>query len=87
MSRSLPERPSLEQLRKQAKDLLKAQRQGDASVCPVLRHLPRFAGASDEDVLKAGLVALGGATCAGPGVRLQELGGVDASRQEGAGRR
>jgi hypothetical protein len=55
MSRSLPERPNLEQLRKQAKDLLKAQRQGDASVCPVLRHLPRFAGSSDEDVLKARL--------------------------------
>lgn len=55
MSRSLPERPNLEQLRKQAKDLLKAQRQGDASVCPVLRRLSRFAGASDEDVLKARL--------------------------------
>ena len=55
MSRSLPERPNLEQLRKQAKNLLKAQRQGDISVCPILRHLTRFAGSSEEDILKARL--------------------------------
>ena len=55
MSRSLPERPNLEQLRKQAKNLLKAQKKGDASVCSVLRHLSRFAGSSDEEILKARL--------------------------------
>jgi len=55
MSRSLPPRPSLEQLRKQAKDLRKAQRQGDASVCPILRRLARFATAADDDILTAKL--------------------------------
>jgi hypothetical protein len=55
MSRSLPERPNLEQLRKQAKDLRKAHKQGNASVCRMLRHLSRFAGSSDADILKAGL--------------------------------
>jgi hypothetical protein len=53
MSLSLPDRPNLEQLRKQAKDLLKAHKQGDASACRILRHLGRFAAASDQDVLKA----------------------------------
>ncbi|MGO8703433.1 MAG: hypothetical protein ACLQVA_06410 [Candidatus Brocadiia bacterium] len=53
MSLSLPDRPNLEQLRKQAKDLLKAHRQGDASACRILRHLARFAAVSDPDVLKA----------------------------------
>jgi len=53
VSPSLPDRPNLEQLRKQAKDLLKAHRKGDASICPILRHLSRFAASSDEDVLKA----------------------------------
>jgi hypothetical protein len=55
MSRSLPERPNLEQLRKQAKDLFRAQKRGEVSVCPILRHLGRFAGSSDAGILKARL--------------------------------
>ncbi len=53
MSRSLPPNPSLEHLRKQAKDVLKAQRTGDAVGCQLLRGLHRFAEASDADLLAA----------------------------------
>ena len=53
MSLSLPDRPNLEQLRKQAKDLLKAHKRGDASACRILRRLGRFAASSDEEILKA----------------------------------
>jgi hypothetical protein len=56
MSLSLPDRPNLEQLRKQAKELLKGHKHGDASACRILRHLGRFAASSDEDVLKAKVV-------------------------------
>jgi len=51
MSRSLPPNPSLGHLRKQAKDILKAQRTGDATGCQVLSRLRRFADASDADLL------------------------------------
>ena len=53
MSRSLPKTPNLEQLKKQAKDLLKAFKEGDTSVCEVLRYHYRFARASDENILKS----------------------------------
>ncbi len=53
MSPSLPDKPSLEHLKKQAKDILKAQRTGDASGCRALRHLHRFAAASESAVLAA----------------------------------
>ena len=49
--RSLPPQPSIEHLRKQAKDVLKAQRTGDASGAGPLKRLSRFAGASDAAVL------------------------------------
>ncbi len=52
---TLPVRPSLEQLKKQAKDLLKAVKSGDASVCPVLRLHVRFADSPDEAILGADL--------------------------------
>ena len=39
---TLPAKPSLEQLKKQAKDLLKAVKTGDVSACPVLRLHVRF---------------------------------------------
>ena len=42
-----PERPSLEFLRKQAKDVLKAHDARDPSCCEVLRWLRRFAQADD----------------------------------------
>ena len=53
MSRSLPAKPSLENLKKQAKDLLKAHKKGDADACKTLRLLHRFAKTSDEDTLAA----------------------------------
>ncbi|MCY2930118.1 MAG: hypothetical protein NTV86_11620 [Planctomycetota bacterium] len=53
MSASLPPKPSLEQLKKEAKDLRKAHRAGDASCCEILRRLHRFAAASDAAILAA----------------------------------
>ncbi len=53
MTKSLPPHPNLEQLQKQAKDLLKAFKGGDASVCEVLRYHYRFARATDETILKS----------------------------------
>ncbi len=50
----LPSRPSLEQLKKQAKDLLKAHRAGDASF-RLLRNLHRFTDSTDADILAAKL--------------------------------
>lgn len=55
MPRSLPDRPNLEYLRKEAKDLLKAQRAGEQTVCDTLRQLHRFAQASDTEILAADL--------------------------------
>ena len=57
MSPSLPANPSLEQLRNQAKDLLKAHQQHRASCCGVLRRLKQFEGKSDADIF-AGPVGL-----------------------------
>ncbi len=54
-TQSLPAQPSLEQLKKQAKDLLKAVKAGDASACPVLRLHVRFADSPDEAILGADL--------------------------------
>jgi len=53
MPRVLPVRPDLDQLKHQAKSLTKAQRRGDTDACTVLRHLRRFAAASDADILAA----------------------------------
>jgi hypothetical protein len=53
MPRSLPPKPSLEYVRKEAKDLLAAHQSGDPSVCDVLRFHHRFEGASDSDILAA----------------------------------
>ncbi len=55
MSHALPRRPNLEHLKKSAKQLLAAHRQGDARCCPFLRRLNRFAQASDEQILAAHL--------------------------------
>lgn len=47
MPKSLPSRPSLEQLRNQAKDLLKAQKAGDAGANERVRQVhPRWSGAA-----------------------------------------
>lgn len=53
MPRSLPIRPDLEYLKGEAKNLRKAHAGGDASVCPALRRLRRFAQADDSRILSA----------------------------------
>ena len=54
MSRQLPPHPSIEQLKKQAKDLRKEHQSADAEVMAQIKeHLPRFADASDEEVRTA----------------------------------
>src|SRR5947209_933995 len=54
MSRPLPARPNLDQLRIQAKELQKAHRTRDPQAAHRLReHLPRLAGAADEAVFAA----------------------------------
>ncbi len=55
MSRTLPVRPDLQQLKNQAKDLLHAHKQKDVSVCAVLRRLRRFASADDAGILAQNL--------------------------------
>jgi len=53
MARSFPQNPNFDQLKNQAKDLLRSHRSHDSSVCPTLRHLNRFADASDAEILAA----------------------------------
>jgi hypothetical protein len=55
MSRRLPSKPNLLQLKHQAKNLLKAHHRRDRSVCDTLRLLHRFAGQPDEAILSAAL--------------------------------
>ena len=55
MSRHLPSKPNLVQLKHQAKNLLKAHHRGEKSACQTLRLLRRFAGQSDEAILSATL--------------------------------
>jgi hypothetical protein len=54
MTRLLPSHPSLNQLKHQAKDLLKAYHRGDRDVCGTLRGLARF-GRASEEILSAGV--------------------------------
>jgi ankyrin repeat protein len=54
MSKSLPSRPNLEQLKNQAKDLLKAQQSSDAEALGRIRaNHPDYANASDDEVRAA----------------------------------
>lgn len=53
MTRLLPPKTSYRFLKEQAKDLLKAHKNGSAEACKSLRLLHRFAGASDRDILSA----------------------------------
>ena len=55
MSESLPPHPTLEALKKQAKQLLAAHRSGDAAICSQLRAIPCFAEATEADILAAKL--------------------------------
>jgi RNase P/RNase MRP subunit POP5 len=53
MAKNLPLRPNLEQLKKQAKDLQKEYKSGDAKAYERIRlHLPRLAEKSDEEMRK-----------------------------------
>ena len=49
--RTLPERPSIDQLRKQAKDILRAHRARDAAACAVLRRIARLRELPDAELL------------------------------------
>ena len=48
----LPERPNLEQLKRQAKDLLRSARAGDATALARFRILPAFTRATDADLTR-----------------------------------
>jgi hypothetical protein len=51
MTRSLPLKPSIRFLKLEAKSILNAHRNADSSCCDVLRHLYRFKGKSDREIL------------------------------------
>jgi hypothetical protein len=54
MSKQLPAKPNLENLKKQAKTLLKAQRDGEIQAAERIKaHLPRLAHVPPEDILKS----------------------------------
>ena len=53
MHSSLPRHPSVGHLKKQAKTLLAAQRQGKVASCRLFRRLHRFAGTADREILSA----------------------------------
>ena len=53
MPLSLPDRPCLEFLRKQAKDLLRSHQKGEHDACPMLRRLHRFSRTTDAEILAA----------------------------------
>jgi hypothetical protein len=55
MVRFLPPQANLDHLKNQAKALHKSHQQAKSEVCPVLRHLHRFADAADEEILSANL--------------------------------
>lgn len=55
MSRSLPPSPSLEHLKKEAKELLRDHRLGTPEAFARLRLLPRFANATDAELATAAL--------------------------------
>ena len=52
MSRNLPVDPSLRFVQLEAKDILKAHKNGDASVCEVYRLMRRFSGHTDQELLQ-----------------------------------
>jgi len=53
MSRRLPDRPDLDHLRKEAKALLRAHREGDPSARQTLRHIARLANLPDSELSTA----------------------------------
>ena len=55
MARQLPDRPNLDQLKHQAKDLLRAGRAQDAAALARFRALPAFAARTDAELARAPL--------------------------------
>ncbi len=55
MSRTLPPRPDFTQLKHQAKDLLRAHKRKDTSVCPIFRRLRRLASEDDAGIFAQSL--------------------------------
>jgi len=55
MARQLPEHPNLEQLKRQAKDLLRSARANDSAALRRFRILPAFAHSSDTDLARLAL--------------------------------
>ena len=53
MTKSLPNQPSLDHIKNEAKALLKAHQSGDEVVCEILRHLDILADKTNEQVLSA----------------------------------
>jgi hypothetical protein len=53
MTTVLSSRPDLAQIKRQAKELLKAQKAGDPSICDRLRKVQRFVDMSDDEILAA----------------------------------
>lgn len=54
MSRQLPPRPDLDQLKKQARELLKAhQAASPSAVTAIKEHFPRLSGSSDAEICRA----------------------------------
>jgi len=56
MAKSLPPRPNLARLRREAKATLKRHRNGERDACAVLRHLRRFSGKPDDEILASHVV-------------------------------
>jgi ankyrin repeat protein len=54
-ARPLPDSPDLDQLKRQAKDLLRAARDADPGAMPRFRALPALQHASDDDLARASL--------------------------------
>jgi len=53
MSGTLPARPDLTHLKNEARQLLRAQRQGQRTACAILARLHRFNGSTSEEILAA----------------------------------
>ena len=52
MPKSLPSKPSIKRLQKQAKDLLRGHKRGNAGVCEAFRLTHRFAESTDQEILQ-----------------------------------
>jgi hypothetical protein len=53
MTKSLPPKANLEQLKNQAKDILKAHKSGDTSCCHTFRQLHDYNGKPDDEIIRS----------------------------------